>query len=170
MHLDKNREKKNGSRCVCLFVCFSKRMWRDGTMTFLPSLKATYKSVVNFKKKDSTSKRDCFSRFRGLKRNTFQGDGWSFQRTRWGSSREVVWGILVCKGNLHSQKFQLHPLWLEADTQRGGGTASLQLKHRGSPRSWLKQPKVKSTLWKELSLLIIWERKFRDARIPEWMP
>lgn len=96
-----------------LFVCFSKCMWRDSTMTFLPSLKATYKSVVNFKKKDSTSRRDCFGRFRGLKRNTFQRDGWSFQRTRWGSSREVVWGILVCKGNLHSQKFQLRPLWLE---------------------------------------------------------
>lgn len=168
MHLDKNREKKNGSRCVCLFVfpnvCEEMVPWLFCLLSKPPT------NLLWTSRKKTTSKRDCFSRFRGLKRNTFQGDGWSFQRTRWGSSREVVWGILVCKGNLHSQKFQLHPLWLEADTQRGGGTASLQLKHRGSPRSWLKQPKVKSTLWKELSLLIIWERKFRDASIPEWMP
>ena len=70
-------------------------------LVFLLSLKATYKSVVDFKKQKSTSRRDCFGR---SERKTFQGNGVSFQGIRRGSPQRLSEGILFVREILRVNK------------------------------------------------------------------
>lgn len=65
------------------------------------SLKATYKSVVDFKKQKSARRRDFSGR---SKRKTFQGDGLSFQGIRWGPPKGLSEKILFVREILRINK------------------------------------------------------------------